>query len=135
MAKVGRPTKLTLETQQRIVDAIRVGATYQLASQYGGITYNTFLAWMKKGESAKSGDYFEFFDAIKEAENNAMMEWLILINKAARDGSWQAAAWKLERRYPEMYGRTRHEVTGADGNELVIKVVRDRKSDLPTENE
>jgi hypothetical protein len=29
-----------------------------------------------------------------------------LIDKAAGEGTWQAAAWKLERRYPESYGRT-----------------------------
>lgn len=28
---------------------------------------------------------------------------------------WQAAAWRLERRYPEKWGRRRIEVTGADG--------------------
>ncbi len=28
-----------------------------------------------------------------------------IIDKAAADGKWQAAAWKLERRYPSQYGR------------------------------
>ena len=27
------------------------------------------------------------------------------IDKAAADGKWQAAAWKLERRYPAQYGK------------------------------
>jgi hypothetical protein len=30
---------------------------------------------------------------------------LEIIDKAAADGKWQAAAWKLERRYPTQYGR------------------------------
>jgi len=43
--------------------------------------------------------------------------------------SWQAAAWKLERRYPDKYGRrTRHEVTGAEGGpvELDLGELRQR---------
>ena len=45
----GRPSKLTAESQKRITDAIRVGATYELAAQYGGVAYNTFNEWMKAG--------------------------------------------------------------------------------------
>ena len=100
----GRPSKLTPETQTRIVQAIRVGATYELAAQFGGIAYNTFNEWMKKGENAKAGRYRDFYEAVKEAEGDAAIKWLAVIDKAAAD-SWQAAAWKLERRYPNEYGR------------------------------
>lgn len=100
----GRPSKLTPETQTRIVQAIRVGATYELAAQFGGIAYNTFNEWMKKGEDAKAGRYRDFYEAVKEAEGDAAIKWLAVIDKAAAD-SWQAAAWKLERRYPNEYGR------------------------------
>jgi hypothetical protein len=102
---MGRPTKLTLEAQQRIVQAIKVGATYELAAQYGGVSYNTFNEWMKKGDAAKSGKYREFHEAIKAAEGDAAIKWLAMIDKAAVE-TWQAAAWKLERRYPQNYGRT-----------------------------
>ena len=34
------------------------------------------------------------------------MGWLAKIEQAANQGHWQAAAWKLERRYPQEYGRT-----------------------------
>ena len=102
---MGRPSKLTPKTQERIIGAIRVGATYALAAQYGGVAYNTFNEWMKKGEAAKRGAYREFYDAIKSAEGDAAVKWLALIDKAAAE-TWQAAAWKLERRYPGDYGRT-----------------------------
>lgn len=87
------------------MQAIQLGATYALAAQYGGVTYETFNNWMNKGEAARSGVYFQFFNAIKEAEGKGAIGWLAKIEKAANDGSWQAAAWKLERRYPEQYGR------------------------------
>lgn len=120
---MGRPTKLTQEVQKRIVTAIKQGATYELAAQYGGIAYNTFNEWMKQGQADSEGAFLEFYEAIKKAEGDAVIGWLRKIEAAAKDGNWQAAAWKLERRYPKDYGKQVHEYTGADGNELVIKVV------------
>jgi len=95
---MARPTKYTPDTVKRIVDAIRLGATYELACNYGGIDYMTFRRWYE----AKR----EFSEAVKDAEGAAVVKWLALIDKAANDGAWQAAAWKLERRYPQTYGRT-----------------------------
>lgn len=95
---MARPSKYKPETVKKITDAIRVGATYELACAFGGIHFDTFNEWRKK--------YSEFSDAIKEAEGSAAIKWLALIDKAATEGTWQAAAWKLERRYPESYGRT-----------------------------
>lgn len=113
-----RPSKLTPETQKKIVDAIKMGATYELAAQYGGIHYDTFNNWMKRGvaeiehrdkprtkEHEEETPYIEFFEAIKQAEGDAAVLWLAKIEKSATEGNWQAAAWKLERRYPDTYGR------------------------------
>lgn len=122
---MGRPTKLTPETQKRIVDGIRMGATYELAAQYGGVSYDTFNNWIKAGVDAKSGSYFEFFNAVKRAEGEAAIGWLAKIEKAANDGEWQAAAWKLERRYPQNYGRHVQEIQGKDGSQLTLRVVYD----------
>lgn len=103
---MARPSKLTPDAQAKIVQAIQMGSTYELAAQYAGISYDSFNNWMNKGEKASSGEFFEFFNAVKEAEGRAVVGWLAKIEKAASDGSWQAAAWKLERRYPATYGRT-----------------------------
>lgn len=94
---MARPTKYTPECVERICEAIRLGATYDLAASYGGIVYNTFLDWREKKP--------EFSQAIKDAEAAGAVKWLRKI-EAAQDESWQAAAWKLERRYPQDYGRT-----------------------------
>lgn len=105
MADRGRKSKLTPETQERLVQAISVGSTYEHACLYAGIDYSTFAAWMA---SAADGDkrFIEFSEAIKQAEGRALVKWQALIDKAAQEGTWQAAAWKLERRYPQDYGRT-----------------------------
>jgi hypothetical protein len=49
------------------------------------------------------------------------VKWLARIEQAASE-HWQAAAWKLERRYPKDYGRSvqQHEVGGPDGGPLTI---------------
>jgi transposase-like protein len=117
---VARKTKLTPDVQQRIVDAIGQGATYELAAQYGGIAQSTFYDWMNK--------HPEFSEAVKSAEGKAAIKWLALIDKAARGtedrpGQWQAAAWKLERRYPYVYGKQVQEITGKDGAPVSIELV------------
>lgn len=94
---MARPTKYTPETVKKITDAIKLGATYKLACNYAGIDYSTFNEWQKTKP--------KFSEAVKAAEGEAAVKWLAKIEAAAVK-SWQAAAWKLERRYPQDYGRT-----------------------------
>lgn len=94
----GRPTKYNDDVAKKICDAIRVGATFRLAAAFAGISEDTFQRWHKNNAV--------FADAIKEAEGAGAVGWLAKIEKAANEGAWQAAAWKLERRYPKEYGRT-----------------------------
>jgi hypothetical protein len=135
---MGRPTKLTPETEKKIAEAIAMGATYELASMYGGISYDSFALWMKRGEKEfqrLEGDrakpketeapFCRFFMAIKLAEGQAAVRWLGRIEQAARDGEWTAAAWKLERRYPQMYGRRAIEVSGPEGGPVQVVSVQD----------
>lgn len=113
----GRKSKYTPETVKKITQAIELGATYELAAAYGGISITTFNDWRK----AKPA----FSAAIKEAEGRASVKWLARIEQAASE-HWQAAAWKLERRYPRDYGRTVQEHTGEGGGPLTV-VFRERK--------
>src|SRR5579859_3620556 len=108
--KPGRPNKLKPETLSKLVEAIEVGLTYDLACHYARISYMTFRRWLDRGgqdvEAGKSTVFSEFCEAIKSAEGRAAMKWQLKIEKAASLGDWHAAAWKLERRYPDKYGRT-----------------------------
>lgn len=109
---MARRSKYTDDVVQRLTDAIRLGATYAMACSYAGITFETFNQW----RNAKPA----FSDLVKEAEGDAVVQWLTKIEQAANDGNWQAAAWKLERRYPHDYGRTVHEQQ--QSGELTIRV-------------
>jgi transposase len=120
----GRRSKYTPETVDKLTQAIRLGATYQLACNFAGIGVSTFHEWL----NAKP----EFAEVITQAEGDAAIKWLALVNKHATDQA-QWAAWMLERRYPEMYGRQRMEITGADNGpiqtEIIIRQIPERKDD------
>lgn len=141
---MGRPTKLNAGTQSKIEQAIRMGATYDLACKYAGISYTTLRNWINRAEAElervannsrarirqDERAYIDLLEAIQKAEGDAAIGWLAKIEKAANDGSWQAAAWKLERRYPADYNRNRTEITGADGESLQITIAfKDTLSD------
>lgn len=144
---MARPSKLTDACQKVVIKAIKLGATYELAAASAGISYDTFNNWMKAGREelerrealwAEDADtewakdlpvqrFVEFFEAVKKAEGEAAVVWLQKIEQAAKDGEWQAAAWKLERRYPATYGKRVSEHTGVDGTPL--KVIIEEVSD------
>lgn len=115
---MARQSKLTPETQKKIVDAISEGNYLVTAAAIGGVTYTTLNNWMKKGESASSGAYVEFLEAVKKAEAEAEALRVSRISKAGKEGNWQADAWYLERRYPDRWGKRVQEVTGKDGGPL-----------------
>jgi len=67
---VGRPSKLTPETQARIVEALEKGATYDTAAQIAGICEKTFYTWCNKGAQQKTGRYAQFLQAVKGARGS-----------------------------------------------------------------
>lgn len=113
--KVGRKTKYTPERVEKILQAIRLGATYKIACAYAGINPDTFYEWLKR--------HPEFADAVKQAEGVGAIGWLEKIERAANDGEWTAAAWKLERRYPDDYGRRVQDtrISGPGGGPIQVE--------------
>lgn len=118
---MGRPSKLTEATIRRLEQAIRLGATYAQACTYAGIGYSTFREWMNAGKRARRGRARELVERIERAEAEAAIALLAKIEQAANNGTWQAAAWKLERRYPEAYGRRRVEFSGPEGGPVRVE--------------
>jgi hypothetical protein len=115
MAQNGRPPLDVSRYIDKLVNALLVGATYELAALYAGISYDTFQRWRKKAATAKPGTPLaELRDRMAEAEGRAAIGWLAKIEQAASEGNWNAAAWKLERRYPETYGRTMQKLALTD---------------------
>lgn len=118
---MGRPTKLTPDLQARIVAFLGAGAYMETAAAAAGVSKQTLYTWLHRGAE---GDrpYKAFLDAVEKAQGEADIRDLKTIRDAAQAGAWQAAAWRLERRHPEQWGRRRVEMTGADGNPVDIEV-------------
>lgn len=107
MARGGRPHKFTKETLSRLYAGIRLGLSYEHAAMYAGISYDTYNNWVngRFPRGVKKADQLQFFEDLTRAEGDAAARNMTLIQKAATD-DWRAAAWILERRYPETYGKS-----------------------------
>jgi hypothetical protein len=102
----GRPSKLTPEVVETLVQMLRAGNYVGVACHAVRITRQTFALWMKRGRSARPEDapYRDFRERVEQARAEGEVRNVTHIASAARE-SWQAAAWLLERQYPERWGR------------------------------
>jgi len=121
--KNGRPSKLTDELIEKVSQAIRNGAYIETAMKFVGVHVDQFYEWNKRAvkeikermeselldikRENKYEIYVRFHEAIQKAMAESEMFDLNVITKAARDGHWQASAWRLERKYPKRYGQGR----------------------------
>nr|WP_255724707.1 hypothetical protein [Shimazuella soli] len=97
-----------------------MGNYIETASAYAGINKTTLYDWLKRGARENRGKYRAFSNAVEKAMAEAEMRDVALIAQAAKE-NWQAAAWRLERKYPARWGRkTQHEVTGKEGGPVEI---------------
>ena len=104
--RVGRPTSLTPEVSQVIADAMRAGNYLETAAALAGISVSTLRNWLRAGRRGESPELADFARAITQARAIAEVRDL---ERIGRDPSWQAAAWRLERRHPKRWGRRTYE--------------------------
>ena len=98
-------TKLTPELQDKFCNAIENGDSILGACGYVGITERTYYNWIDRAENAKGRTKFvKFKEAVDKAKAKALHNYEQVITKASME-HWQAAAWMLERRHPDMYGK------------------------------
>lgn len=129
----GRPVKTHVHPhiEARICEALRLCMPYKLAAHYGGVTYQTLLNWRKRAEEGDSG-FISFVQAMNKAEAEGAISLLLLIRAAAENPKhWRAAAWILERRWPEYYGR--HRATSMPVSGPVT--IRMHRTEWPAEDE
>jgi hypothetical protein len=99
-----RRSKLTKELIDEASKWIKLGNYTNTVCRYLGIHESTWYKWMQEGEKARSGIKREFFEAIKRAESEAEIRNVQMIQTAAKE-NWQAAAWYLERKFPDRWGK------------------------------
>ena len=116
-----------MRTNARVKEKLRAalvaGNTYVAASRLAGISISTFTRWMSQGREAKEGTPArEFFDFVELASTEAEHRNVMCIQKAAGSGSWQAAAWWLERRRATAYARKDTLNIGNDNGPFEVSV-------------
>jgi hypothetical protein len=112
----GRPTKLTKDLIDTIVEMVKNCAYVETACASVGIDKQTLYTWLReaadlrvkiakdKKATPKPGTrlalVLTFSDAVKSAKAEAENSSVLIIASAAQ---WQARAWLLERQRPELY--------------------------------
>lgn len=126
----GRPSKLTPELVEQIIDAVLEGAYIETAAQAAGIGKTTLYRWLRRADDVEARTleqledadlednaevavydavnpaewvYLDFRHALKSAEAYAELE---LLRRTTRGGlGWQAYMTVLERRHPARWSR------------------------------
>ena len=122
---MARKRKLTKELIKEAYKLVAAGNYDKDVYPILGIDKSTWYRWLSEGETAKSGLKREFYDTVKKAEKDAIARNVALIQRAAQEGNWQAAAWWLERKYFEDWGRKDKVDLSADkdGFKVVVEYV------------
>lgn len=98
MMESGRRPVLDDAKQREICAVLSMGGTRTLAARYVGCHVGTI-----RNTALRDAD---FAAALERAETSDEITHLANINKAAKEGRyWRAAAWALERKYPDRYGQ------------------------------
>jgi transposase len=103
MERKGRATVLTPRVQEIIVDAITSGGTDRTAIAAAGISRRAYYYWLVRGRAGEE-PYSSFAEAVLHADAVAQGRCLRIIDQAGPK-DWRAAAWWLERRHPDEWGR------------------------------
>lgn len=116
----GRPTTKTPEVLKRLEDALEAGLTIAGACGYARIGTTTFYRWQE--------DDVEFRDMVEGAKvrGQALIEFAILkdIKKDPK-----RALEVARRRYPEWQDRQKTELSGLEGVNFVVKIVKAEEDD------
>lgn len=70
---MARPTKLTPERVNAVLETLGMGGTRDAAAARAGISVRTLYDWMHRGEEGFSGKYREFFIGIRRAEQDSLL--------------------------------------------------------------
>ncbi len=94
--RVGRPSALTPEVCERIVQAKKAGAPDWVAARSAGISRTTYYQLRKRGEAEESGPARELYEAIGRAEADAYLHAMASWRRQMA-GNWRACVAYVDR--------------------------------------
>lgn len=104
---MARPSDLTPDLQEKIINVLSSGVPIRDACSFVGISEGTYYKWMQRGEKARKGDekYIEFLQAATRARVQGRVGAVAVIRKSIQGGNSDDARWFLERSDPANWGR------------------------------
>jgi transposase len=115
----GRPTDLTPEVIEDVRRLLPISLYLETVGNYIGVSRMTIHRWSKRGRQEEKrlrnprakpkpseAIYLQFCYAYKKGLAEGELYDAGVVKQAAAT-QWQAAAWRLERRFPERWGRDR----------------------------
>ena len=125
----GSAPKLTEGLIETLSATIRNGAYIETAAALCSISKDTLYRWLRDAENGDAdGLHSKLSDAVKKAMAEAELRDLAVIDKAAQEGIWQAAAWRLERKHSDRWGRqskVQLEHSGPEGRPIEVTAIRE----------
>lgn len=109
--------ELTEETRERVVEFLRTGAPLAAAASAAKVPLRTLDRWLELGRRARDRatagepagaseiEYLRLLDDVDEAMGNTEIRALATLQRAMLNGDARAAAFILERMWPERYAR------------------------------
>ena len=70
----GRPSKPTPTVQAKLCRALAMGAHYEPACVYAGVSYSTVRKWLIAGQREVNGQFREFFEVVTRAMHKAALK-------------------------------------------------------------
>lgn len=122
---MSRRCKLTPEVHQQIVTFIRGGCYVETACAAAGVHKDSFYEWLSraKRDGPRDKPFVAFARDVEAALAQSESIDIARINTAAQAGVWQAAAWRLERRFPKRWSRCDNvRLSGPDGGPVEVEV-------------
>lgn len=122
-SRAGKIIRLNEKNAKIIVDAVAEGNYIETAAQLVGLHPKMVMRYLKNGfiEYEKQMSLLEngiieekdlkltiqghFYLAVTKARARAQADGINVINKAGKEGAWQAIAWRLERVFPKQFGK------------------------------
>lgn len=96
---------LDKQRKTRLLAAIQKGMPLKHAAMLAGISYDTLNRWRVRGEEKGAPLRFrQFCKALRHSQAVAMLRLVSCVQEAGKQ-DWRAAAWMLERRHPEDFGK------------------------------
>ncbi len=134
--------KLTPSLIEKLGIAFELGLKSAAAAAYAGCTESTYYRWMAQAKNGAGDPRLQLLlKTVEESKAKCVERHLIIIQEAAMNGSWQASAWVLERRFgfrtagpieevPDELAEVSSDLTTLEGRRQVVKALKDLPPEL-----